>query len=283
MDANQFYSITTEIDKLLKENKIDQALKLAEEELNKNKDNPVIYSILGELYEPIDFNKSIEFYKKGLDLFPDNSYLLIGIGFVYYNKNFFNEALGYFKAAWFNDPMNIRLITAIGNIHRNLKDYLKAEKFYKLATILEKDNVFALFGLADCYRGMNQHSKALEIWLQLAQLEPENKIFLTRIGDAYRMLKEYDKAITFYDRAISIEYDFYAYLGKALTYEQMGDINKTSEIFNFLEGKESNNSRFYYEYIKFCIRNSMKDKAKNLYNIAIKVFPDNKYISTLNI
>lgn len=283
MDTNQFFSISTEIDKLVKENKLDEAIKLAEEELAKNKENPVIYSILGELYESIDFNKSIESYKKGLQLFPENSYLLIGIGFIYYNKNHFSEALNYFKLAWFNDPMNIRLITAIGNIHRNLKDYIKAEKFYKLATTLEKNNVFALFGLADCYRGLNLHSKALEIWLLLAQIEPENKIFLTRIGDAFRMLKEFDKALSFYDKAINIEYDFYAYLGKALTYEALEDTQKAMEVFNFLETNESNNSRFYYEYIKFCIRNSLKEKAKSLYSNAIKNFPDNKFISTLNI
>ncbi|MCR4420860.1 MAG: tetratricopeptide repeat protein [Spirochaetales bacterium] len=283
MDTNQFYSITTEIDNLVKNNRLSDAIKLAEEELAKNQDNPVIYSILGELYESIDFNRSIEAYKKGLSLFPENSYLLIGLGFVYYNKNHFSEALQYFKLAWFNDPMNIRLITAIGNIHRNLKDYFKAEKFYKLATTLEKENVFALFGLADCYRGLNLHSKALEIWLQLAQIEPENKIFLTRIGDAYRMLKEYDKALSFYDRAINIEYDFYAYLGKALTYEQMGNIQKSVETFNILESREKDNSRFYYEYIKFCLRNSMKDKAKSLYTFATKNFPDNRYIALINI
>lgn len=283
MDTNYFYSITSEIDKLVKEGKIDQSILIAEEELTKNKDNPVLYSILGELYEPKDFNKSIEYYKKGLSIFPENSYLLIGIGFVYYNKNHFSDALPYFKLAWFNDPMNIRLITAIGNILRNLKDYSKAEKFYKLATILEKSNVFALFGLADCYRGMNMHAKALEIWLQLAQIEPENKIFLTRIGDAFRMLKEYDKAVLFYDKAINIEYDFYAYLGKALTFEQMGDNQKALEIFNNIESHESNNSRYYYEFIKFCSRNSMKDRAKNLFSTAIKSFPDNKFISTLNI
>lgn len=283
MDTNQFYSITLEVDNLVKENKTNEAINLVEQELIKNNDNPVLYSILGELYEQVDFNKSIEAYKKGLSLFPDNSYLLIGIGFVYYNKNHFSEALPYFKLAWFNDPMNIRLITAIGNILRNLKDYSKAEKFYRLATTLEKENVFALFGLADCYRGMNLHSKALEIWLQLAQIEPENKIFLTRIGDAYRMLKEYDKALSFYERAINIEYDFYAYLGIALTYEQMGNIPKSIEIFNNIENHENNNSRFYYEYIKFCQRNSMKDKAKQLYSFATKHFPDNKYLSSLNI
>ncbi len=283
MDTNQFYTITTEIDKLIKENKIDLAIKLAEEEIDKNNENPVLYSMLGELYEQSDFDKSIEAYKKGLKFFPENSYLLIGIGFVYYNKNLFSEALPYFKLAWFNDPTNIRLITAIGNILRNLKDYSKAEKFYILATTLEKNNVFALFGLADCYRGMNQHSKALEVWLHLAEIEPENKIFLTRIGDAYRMLKEFEKAIAFYEKAINIEYDFYAYLGKALTYEQMGNIHKSNDVFIYLENKESNNSRFYYEYIKFCLRNSLKDKAKVLYNTAINFFPDNKYILNLNI
>jgi len=283
MDTNQFYNITTEIDKLVKENKINQAINLAEQELISNKNNPVIYSLLGELYEQVDFEKSIDAYKKGLELFPENSYLLIGLGFIYYNKNHFSEALPYFKLAWFNDPLNIKLITAIGNILRNLKEYSKAEKFYKLATILEKTNVFALFGLADCYRGMNLHSKALEIWLELAEIEPENKIFLTRIGDAYRMLKEYEKALNFYDKAINIDYDFYAYLGKSLTFEQMGDIQKAKEIFVNLENKEIDNSRYFYEFIKFCLRNSLKDQAKILYNDAIKKFPDNKHISSLNI
>lgn len=283
MDTNQFISVTSTIDKLMKENRINEAIVIAENELQKTKENPILYSLLGELYEKVDIDKSIEYFKKGLERFPDNLYLLIGLGFVYYNKDYFIEALNYFKQAWFNDPLNIKLITAIGNALRNLKDFQKAEKFYRLAIALEQKNVFALFGLADCYRGMNQHANALEIWIKLAEIEPENKIFLTRIGDAYRMLKEHENALIYYNKALDLNYDFYAELGKALTYEQMGQIEESQVIFESIENREGNNSRYFYEYIKFLLRNNLKDKAKEVYQASLKRFPDNRYILSLSL
>lgn len=281
MKRNDFYKISSNVDELIKAGKINDAIDAVKREFDADPENPVYYSLLGELYEDVDFNQSVHYYEMGLHKFRDNPYLLIGLGFIYYNIGNFEKAREYFQEAWLNDPSNIKLITAIGNIFRNLKNYDKALKYYELAKLVDPKNIFALFGLADCYRGLNHHERALSTWLQLHEIEPGNKIFITRIGDSYRLLRNYTSAIEFYDKALTIDYDFYAELGKALCYEQTGDENKSFELFRELERKESGNSRFYYEYLKFLIRNRQFETVRKLWEICQKKFPGNRYLSSL--
>ena len=60
----------------------------------------------------------------------------------------------------------------------------------------------------------------------------------------------------------------------------MGSADKAEKIFEEMEADESSNSRYYYEYIKFLFSIHKTSQAKNVYNKAIKKFPNNKYILT---
>ncbi len=245
-------------------------------------DNPEIYSLLGDVLQNVNKADAIAYYKKGLNIHPKNAYLNTGLGFLYFNGKDFTNAEKYLVNIWVEDPTNIRLLTALGKIYKAWKQYEKAMKFYRICELLEPHNSFVLYGLADTYRGMGSSNHALKYWLKFHNLEPRNKVALTRIGDCYTKLNDKENALSFYLKALAIDYDFFAYIGAAKIYFLKNNTEKALEIYEKISTIEHKNSRYFFEYISFCLESGMKEKAFELLNKASNLFPGNMYIESLN-
>ncbi|HMB01566.1 MAG TPA: tetratricopeptide repeat protein [Spirochaetota bacterium] len=270
------------IENLVKENKTAKAIELLQSRLENGETFPIYYSLLAKIYEKMNLiHDAVETYQNGLQKHPGDSYLLIGLGFVYYTNKDYREAERTLTKAWVEDPVNVRLLTVLGNINKKKKKFKKASKYYKIANLLEPNNTFAIYGIANCYRGMGHFAEELEFWLKFYEFEPNNKIALTRIGDCYYKLKQMDQALIYYEKALDINYDFYALLGKARIYQEKDEYEKALHIYEELSDSDKDNVRYFNEYIKFLLKFKKMDKARKIYNRAVKLFPGNNYITSL--
>lgn len=271
-----------EIDGLLAQREYKKAISKLEANFGRDHDNPEVYGLLGDISQNVNKNEAIAYYKKGLAIDSKNAHLNIGIGFLYFNgKNFIN-AERYLLNIWVEDPINIRLLTALGKIYKSWKQYQKAMKYYRICELLEPNNPFAIYGLADTYRGMGSYDKALEYWLKFHNLEPHNKVAITRIGDCYAKLNDQEKALSFYNKALAIDYDFFASIGAAKIHLSKNNIDKAVEIFNKISTVEQENSRYFFEHISFLLESGLKDEAFELHRKASFLFPGNAFIESLN-
>lgn len=282
MEQKLIDKIKISSDALIGQKKYSEAIVLLKSLLEKLPHNPAAYLFLGDAYQHIDKNEAISYYKKGLKIDGKNPYLNTALGFYYYNHKDFINAERYLSNIWLEDPTNIRLLTALGKIYKSWKQYEKAKKYYIICELLEPSNSFAIYGLADTYRGIGNHEMALKYWLKFHLLEPLNKVALTRIGDCYFNLGDKQNSLLFYTKALAIGYDFFACIGTAKVHNILGNAAKGLEIFEKIGKTEENNSRYYYEFINFCLNAGLKEKAFDLHSKANALFPGNNFIESLN-
>jgi len=282
MEQGDFSRLKLEVDEFVAHRYYEKAISVIESLVDDNHKNSDIYSILGDISQNINKTDAITYYQKGLALYPKNPRLNIGLGFLYFNSKDFVNAEKYLVNIWVEDPTNIRLLTALGKIYKSWKQYEKAMKYYRICELLDPQNSFAIYGLADTYRGMENNDNALRYWPKFHSLEPCNKVAITRIGDCYSKLNDKENALNFYLKAIGIDYDFFAYIGAAKVYFSKNDTEKALELFEKISVREQKNSRYFYEYINFCLESGMKEKAFELHHRASNLFPGNGYIESLN-
>ncbi|MDR3631661.1 MAG: tetratricopeptide repeat protein [Desulfocapsaceae bacterium] len=282
MEQTDFNSLKRKVAALTAQRHYEKAIGILESLVKKDPENPDIYLFLGDVSQNVNATDAIVYYKKGLDIQPKNPYLNTGLGFLYFSLKDFTNAERYLVALWVEDPTNCRLLTALGKIYKSWKQYEKAMKYFHICELLDPDNSFAVYGLADTYRGLGKHETALKYWLKFHSIEPNNKVAVTRIGDCYSTLNDKENALIFYRKALDIGYDFYASIGMAKIYLSKNNVEKAREIFEGISGSEQKNSRYFFEYIRFCLESGMKEKALELHGTATHLFPGNTYIESLD-
>ncbi|HEV2883961.1 MAG TPA: tetratricopeptide repeat protein, partial [Pyrinomonadaceae bacterium] len=137
--------------------------------LTKNPDNPMLMARLGDSYRTVDPLQSLEFYRRAIQLQPNNV----------------NIAVGYSSAL------------------------VQARRFNDAATILRKviaiapDNYTAHANLATALYALKDFSSALVEYDWLLKAKPDLSVALFFIATAHDNLGEYEQALTAYENFIT--------------------------------------------------------------------------------
>lgn len=102
------------------------------------------------------------------------------------------------------DPDNSYALVGIGDAKRKKGDFQEASRYYNMCLQLQ-DNNYALFGLADCYKASRSFSKAIEIWERYLRQDDKNITVLTRVADAYRKIKDFSSSKKYYIQVLEFE------------------------------------------------------------------------------
>jgi tetratricopeptide (TPR) repeat protein len=246
--------------------------------------NLTVLSRVADAYRRLkNFPKAKQAYLQVLDIDSQNSYALIGLGYLHFDFHEYETALKYWETMYQIDPkgVDIRVLTTIGNCHRKLKTFEKGLEYFKKALDFDPQNFFALFGIADCYRGMLEYDSSLVYWLKILENDPKNKIILTRAGDAYRVLHDLDHAEEYYKRALAINFDTYAILGLALLSKERGNYEDAISRIEKLRSNDPKNHRFYIELSKCYLDMGNKEQAAAVLQKYLNLGIYNIYISTM--
>ena len=148
----------TEIDILVKLNKIDDAIQNLEGLIEKEPDNAMLYSFLGMMYDTKgDTDKAMEMYKKALEINPNDKSSLINLAVFYINRG---------------DEINkkaIEMDVATYNKKGAAIEAQAKEEWAKAVPLLEKvlenepEDALALQNLQAVYVKMKEMAKAQEI------------------------------------------------------------------------------------------------------------------------
>ena len=223
--------------------------------VNSEISNQDIYNNMGAIYKRInDYNKSLEYYTKALNIREKNTrryYHKIAnsynnISSVYIEMRDYSRALEFATKAlniqetFIEYPREtVRSYSNICSIYNKIGDYPKAFEFYtKTLSIIEKNKVL-FFDLDYVYddlgilcKNMGDYPKALEFFTQALVIDenvfykdnPNTAVGYNNIGSIYHVMGDYPKALEFYTKALSI---FEKVLGKdhpntAISYNNIG-------------------------------------------------------------
>lgn len=279
--ALDFDRLKASIDRCVSQHDYKKAKQTLEVAMMEHPNHVSLYALLGDVLQNVSKEEALAAYYHGLAIDPDNSYLHIAIGYVFFNRKEFERAERFFQKAWVDDPTNVRLLTVLGKIYKSQKKYEKAIKYYRICELVDPGNSFALYGLADAFRGIGNNEQALKCWLKFHGLEPTNKVAITRIGDCYMNLADIESALSYYQKALAVGYDFYAHLGIARAYFYQGRVDLAIETLERIAGRENTNSRYYYEYARICLDAGREESAKAIFKRAEKMLPGNTYLQSL--
>ena len=225
--------------------------------VNSEISNQDIYNNMGAIYKRInDYNKSLEYYTKALNIREKNTrryYHKIAnsynnISSVYIEMRDYSRALEFATKAlniqetFIEYPREtVRSYSNICSIYNKIGDYPKAFEFYtKTLSIIEKNKVL-FFDLDYIYddlgilcKNMGDYPKALEFFTQALVIDenvfykdnPNTAVGYNNIGSIYHVMGDYPKALEFYTKALSI---FEKVLGKdhpdtAASYNNIGSV-----------------------------------------------------------
>jgi tetratricopeptide (TPR) repeat protein len=261
-------------------NQLTKVIELAEEFRHIMVTDASILSRVADAHRKLkNFKESEIFYMSALQLNPNDQYVIVGLGHLYFACQRYQEAIQWWERLLISQPKNIKILTEIGNSYRKIKDFENAILFYEKARGLDSNNFFALYGLAESYRGQKDFDKAIVFWESILKFDPDNKLIINRYADSLRGMGEYDRALECFNRILSSGDDYYASLGKASSLRLIGDIAKAEEIYQDLQIKFPMDPRPTLELADLWFHTDRTDESFVLLENISKKFPSNSEIA----
>lgn len=198
-----------------------KAKELLQELVNRGYDNPVIYSVLADIYLSENNTQDAKsVLDKAASKYPDNTQIIISQLNIYIKEGKINEHLDKMQKAVSLEPNNHTLHYVLGVTYQEMKETDKAEASYKEAIRLKPDYYDALNNIATIYieranraqQQMNEpkitdaqykvfeaeREKQLRLALQYLEsahnANPEGREVLSMLKEVYAKLGEYEKS-----------------------------------------------------------------------------------------
>ena len=164
-----------------------------------------------------DTTNAITYYKKALNLEPNNADIAYSIGALYANKEDWYNAKSYLQKAVKLNPGNKDAVSALTDISKvtsqiqlqkgaelfNASNYEDALKAFNQAIIDNNTNSDAYYYRAMVYDAKNQRNLAINDYKKAIQYNPEQHIVNYLIAVDFDTLSQYKTALSFYQKFIS--------------------------------------------------------------------------------
>ena len=262
---------------------------------------PDLYKSLGYTYfKKNDYSKAIRNFKTAINLAPEKvnyniyNYNIAGYELINPKKP---NAIEYYKKAIEIDPQNIEAYLIVGQIFLEQGEEDDAIKYYKKAIEMAHDkvdsNVYATVGNA--LLKQSREGEAIDYYKEAIKIEPDNLYVNISLGDAYYKLKMENNAIEYYKKAIEMALD----MVNIETYNNVSEIlykqgkKDEADKYNKIANEIENNKKIrtaeyekrvsevdfdnYTDYItkgKTLLNQGKEDEATGYFKKAIDLAPD---------
>lgn len=130
----------------------------------------------GNLFFRLNRHQSAsEQYEAALSIEPKNKTALINLALSYKARDMYDEALEKFKLAQTVDPaLPPEILIKIAETYLIKKDFISSEIYYKKVIEKKPNSAPALFGLGETYINMNKKLEAKDCFQKVLSIEPNN-------------------------------------------------------------------------------------------------------------
>lgn len=218
----------------------DSAQKYFEKGLELKKDNfKIMVNLANLLKDKKDFSKSLELYKKCIELNTYNQWgIYYNIGLVYQLQNNIKEAIENYEISIKMNPYQADTYTSLSECMLDSNDLESAYKLLQKSHKLEQNNFRTLHNLGLYYKYRNQTEIAIECFENSIKLKSNNYQSYYNLGIIYGNNKDYLKSIFFLNKSIEINNTFHKAISKKLHKHSMlfdwDEIEKHSHLIPFL-------------------------------------------------
>ena len=230
---------------LLRERSYDEAIDRFETILEIEPDNSYALVGLGDIARKRGrHHDAVGFYQRCLEGDPDNAFALFGLADSYRSLRKYHEALAIWERYLEHDNENVTVLTRVADAYRKVRRKQRSRELYERVLELEPDNPYALIGLGHLHYDFREYEEALSSWKRMHEISGQSVDIrvLTSIGNCYRKLKEFRTGIPYFEQALKREPDnFYALFGLADCYRGLNDPEQSLTYWNRILEKDPEN------------------------------------------
>lgn len=247
----------SKITDLMNRRKFKKVINLSEEYLksiNSLEKKIFLYTIISSCYFNLkQYTKSIFYSKKIIELSPDYiTYYNMGVSYFYLKE--YNEAINYFNRITQVKEFKDIVYYSIGTVYLHLMDYNRAISSFNKALSYNSNSYIFYYNRALAYMNIDDYGKAIEdlnkaidiklininIKNEYSNLKYYNNMFIINevqiynsLGISYGYLKEYDKAIDNFNKALSIDNNYYrSYYDRGVIYLKIKNLELAEKDFD---------------------------------------------------
>ena len=300
---NDTTKIVTEAERLLSENKIEEAKEILETALEKGDDANVrfalgrIYNALGDLekaenhlnaamgkkgenpeyftelgilhYKKGEIEKAERFFRRALEFNPADFNANLNLAFLARNRNDFHTATKYFEKAAEALPDNFLVNHNLGHVYFQLRDLEKAEKHLQKALETE-DNPETNFLLGSVYKERKNFERANAFFEAALKSDPTNARYLTEFASAQLYLGNPRKSLESLEKALAINPHYNeAAVNLAVNYYLLGEYEKAGKMFRALVKKNPNDGAVRFNLAILLLKTGKFDEGLHEYEFRL--------------
>jgi tetratricopeptide (TPR) repeat protein len=183
-------------------------------------------------YQSKEYEKAIEQFTKGLEIYDDDAYGFALRGRAYYHQGKYEQALPDIDKAIQLNPNEYAFYELRGLIYRHKNDFEKAIESLSRAIALNDQAAESFYERGYAYYRLKKYDPALADQDRAITLKPDDPRYFNDRGKTYLAFKEYQKALADQTQAIAFEpTESLYYYNRARTYFAMKEYQKAIESF----------------------------------------------------
>lgn len=190
----------------LKNSNISKAKIKLEKYLSKERNNPILFECLAEIYKDLKiYDKAVYLYKKALEIYPESIYYVLEIIDLLIDKKNYDEALKLindFKEKYENCPS---LYNSLARIYYRLKDYNKALENMQKCISLDSNTAESYYFKGLILNDLERHEEALEEIYTSIKYNPNCAKYYNQMARAYMGINELEDALLYSKEAIELK------------------------------------------------------------------------------
>ncbi len=269
-----------------------------------------IYYLLGILYNEWGQNeKALENYRHCISLKKDFFQAYNDIGHILSKQfqasdlNFpeinilANDAVrNYCLSIWYSKGKHIVAYANLGHLYIATNEIDKAIKVQSIAIEKSPDYGEAYSSRAYAYNRLHEYESAKADLLKAIELNPNSENALSNLAFCYQQMGQvkmktgkeeeaklfFEKALSYYDKLIASnddEQQISASMGKAITFEKMGDVKAAYEILNRLFQENSSNPKILSSIMRHLVIASNDEQVLNFLSVLLESIKQKKILS----
>ena len=125
------------------------------------------YDLLG------NFVMAKKYYNRAYKIDPQNKYVLLGLGNLYFHNHLYLDAICYWEKLVYQKRFSdTELLLKLGYCYQERKEYEKALEYYNKAFSIDEKNVYVLYRLITIYRSLGRKEEERTYYKKLLSITP---------------------------------------------------------------------------------------------------------------
>ena len=249
-------------------------------------ENSLLHYNLGNVYAEInDFEKAHREYRLAFENGMNNAQICNAMGVLYSDHGKFADAKAFFIRALSLDPENAECYSNYGTLCQRMKDYKGAEEnFLKSFELKNKQSEQIALALANLYAQMGDREKAKKYFQISLDINPKYYSAWVCRAIFYSDEKDFDNSIQYYKNAIELDPkkpNAYMLLAHLLLNEKR--YKEAIDIYKRSVMLTDNKAMVYIFIANAYMLDSDMKNAISYYRLAIKEAPNNQEIMLIYI